>query len=267
MSFLTIDDIQIYYESGGTGRTLIFIHAGIADSRMWDEQFDYFVTKCQVIRYDLRGFGKSNFSQTKFSHAKDLKKLIDHLQINKAHIVACSYGCQIAIDFSLEFPSYVSSLILVNGIPRGFKLEHENPSSLWKEVSKAFEEKNIQKTAELEALIWFVGRKRSKKAVEDSLFQKVVEMDEIALKNETSNPPKEYMIHSDALQKLPKLNIPITFIVGSLDEPDMVESCELVAKKFHYKLLYIKETAHLPNLEKPKEFNHLIQQIIENKNN
>ncbi|HEX5689278.1 MAG TPA: alpha/beta hydrolase, partial [Roseiflexaceae bacterium] len=54
-----IDGAQMYYEVAGTGQPLLLIHAGVADSRMWDEQWPLFTQHYRVIRFDLPGFGRS----------------------------------------------------------------------------------------------------------------------------------------------------------------------------------------------------------------
>ena len=74
--FVTINNAQLYYEMAGTGHPLILSHAGIADSRMWDEQFDVFAQRFRVLRYDLRGFGKSEIPPAPYSLSNDLFQLI-----------------------------------------------------------------------------------------------------------------------------------------------------------------------------------------------
>src|SRR5438093_1062280 len=51
---------RLHYEIYGRGPALVFLHAGIADSRMWDEQVRYFSDRYTVVRFDMRGFGQSN---------------------------------------------------------------------------------------------------------------------------------------------------------------------------------------------------------------
>ena len=55
----SVNGAQIYFEWSGQGQPLVLIHAGVADSRMWDAQVAAFLPQYQVIRYDLRGFGQS----------------------------------------------------------------------------------------------------------------------------------------------------------------------------------------------------------------
>ena len=57
-STASINGAPFYYELVGKGEPLVLVHAGIADSRMWDAQIEVFVQRYRVIRYDMRGFGK-----------------------------------------------------------------------------------------------------------------------------------------------------------------------------------------------------------------
>ena len=57
--FLGNEGARLYYEVAGSGHPLLLIHAGIADSSMWDEQFSDFAQHYRVIRYDMRGYGKT----------------------------------------------------------------------------------------------------------------------------------------------------------------------------------------------------------------
>ena len=55
----SVNGTKLYYEQAGQGPTLVFIHGFSLDSRMWDDQFETFARDYHVIRYDLRGFGRS----------------------------------------------------------------------------------------------------------------------------------------------------------------------------------------------------------------
>ena len=54
-----LNNTTFAYETAGAGRPLVFIHAGIADSRMWDRQFSDLADSFTVVRYDMRGFGRT----------------------------------------------------------------------------------------------------------------------------------------------------------------------------------------------------------------
>lgn len=262
MSFLEIDDIKIYFEEKGMGETIVFIHAGVSDSRLWDETFDYFSSNYRVIRYDLRGFGKSTISEKEFYHAHDLKRLLDSLKITQVHLVGCSIGGTIATDYTLKYPDFVKSLVLVNGIPSG----HTDPSiirnKLWKEIEKHFKEGNIKEVAKLETMIWLVGRTRRIEEVDPKKFQKAYEMNLIALKNEFETTPNNKWFEPKAISRLDDILVPIYFIIGELDEPIVVKASKELSEKFNIKRIIIENSAHLPSLENSEEFNSILEDIL-----
>ena len=77
--FATLNHAHIYYEMAGEGQPFIMIHAGIADSRQWNNEFAYFSKRFRVVRYDLRGYGKSEPVEGEFSHLQDMAALLDYL--------------------------------------------------------------------------------------------------------------------------------------------------------------------------------------------
>ena len=82
--FTKVSNAKIYYEIVGEGQPLILIHGGNMDRRMWDEQFATFAKTFKVIRYDVRGFGKSDRQVKAFAHYQDLYDLMKFLGIKKA---------------------------------------------------------------------------------------------------------------------------------------------------------------------------------------
>ena len=79
-----INEARIHYKRSGAGFPLLLIHAGIADSRMWEPQANAFESEFDVIRPDLRGFGDSELPQVPYSMRADLVGLLD--QIGRAHV-------------------------------------------------------------------------------------------------------------------------------------------------------------------------------------
>src|SRR5260370_28792729 len=111
--YAEVDGGRLYYETSGEGPALVLIHAGFLDSRMWDTQFLLFSQNYRVIRYDVRGFGKSDVARTKFSDYKDLHGLLDHLRVKTASLVGVSNGGRIASDISDEYPLMLNHLLLI----------------------------------------------------------------------------------------------------------------------------------------------------------
>src|SRR5215203_6213321 len=115
-----INGTQFHFEISGEGYPLVLVHAGIADGRMWDDQFHVFSQSYKVLRYDRRGFGKTGMVAGSFSHHADLYELLRLLNIERAVLVGCSQGAKTVLDLSLEHPEMTAALVLVSPALGGF---------------------------------------------------------------------------------------------------------------------------------------------------
>jgi len=121
----TINGALIHYERAGAGLPVIFLHAGIADLRMWGPQATAFTKDFEVIRLDQRGFGQSELPPVSWSPVEDLLAIMDELSLKPAHLVGCSMGGALAIDFALEHPERLSKLVLVGSAVHGLEVALE----------------------------------------------------------------------------------------------------------------------------------------------
>jgi 3-oxoadipate enol-lactonase len=124
-----IDHGCLRYQISGEGEAIVFLHGMGLDARMWDAEAIRFSRDHTVVRYDLRGFGKSTMPHAPFAHHADLRALLAHLSIDRAHVVGLSMGGGVAIDFALVCPEIVRSLVLVDTIVGGFKFQ-ENAAQM-----------------------------------------------------------------------------------------------------------------------------------------
>src|SRR5258708_7065941 len=84
--YVNSNGTQLYYEIAGKGHPLVLIHSGLLNNRMWDGQFLEFAQQYTVIRYDMRGFGKSQMGNVRYAHAQDLYNLLHFLEIDKTYL-------------------------------------------------------------------------------------------------------------------------------------------------------------------------------------
>src|SRR5215213_7322991 len=131
-----VNGARIYYEVAGEGEPLVLVHAGIADSRMWEGQFKAFAERYRVIRHDMRGFGRTALVDGAYSHHEDLRTLLDKLKVERAHLVGCSMGGGAVLDFALEYPQRVGNLVLVGSAVGGFGPDIDPPRQ-WDEILAA----------------------------------------------------------------------------------------------------------------------------------
>lgn len=114
---------RIYYEVAGSGEAIVLIHGFSLDHRMWQPQTEFFSKNHQVITYDVRGFGKSSLPKHPYNHAADLRALLDHLNIQRAHLVGLSMGGRIATNVAITYPDMVKTLVLMDAALEGYPSE------------------------------------------------------------------------------------------------------------------------------------------------
>lgn len=122
-TFLALDGTPIYYEVRGEGEPLVFIYGIACLMNHWHNQVEHFSKTHQVILFDIRGHHKStpvnNPNNFTFEHlAFDIKSLLSHLGIDKAHFVGHSFGVPYLIKAYDQFPEVFLSVTFINGFAR-----------------------------------------------------------------------------------------------------------------------------------------------------
>ncbi|MBI1742483.1 alpha/beta fold hydrolase [Candidatus Acetothermia bacterium] len=173
--FAPVKGTKLYYEVAGNGHPLVLLHAGGLDSRMWDDQFSVFSEHFRVIRYDMRGFGKSLVGDIPFSFHQDLYDLLKYLYIERTHVLGLSRGATIAIDFTLAYPQMVDALILVAS-RAGCSRPSEAVQKIWAESDALAEKRMIDEVVEMELRFWVDGPKRTPHQVNPKVRERVKEM-------------------------------------------------------------------------------------------
>jgi pimeloyl-ACP methyl ester carboxylesterase len=118
MAKILCNGLNHYYEQAGEGPSLVFIHGAFGDARLWDPQWEHFSPKYRVLRYDLRGHGKTGTSEldryTMVTFADDLASIMDALKIDSAIVCGLSWGGGIAQTFAVRYPERVKGLVLAS---------------------------------------------------------------------------------------------------------------------------------------------------------
>jgi pimeloyl-ACP methyl ester carboxylesterase len=113
---ININRLDHYYEQAGEGPPLVFIHGAFSDARLWEPQWQYFSSQYQVLRYDLRGHGRTGLSQlahyTISTLADDLTALLEAREIKSPILCGLSMGGVIAQAYAVRNPDQPGALIL-----------------------------------------------------------------------------------------------------------------------------------------------------------
>lgn len=253
---IAVNGAELYYEVAGSGPAVVLVHAGIADSRMWDAQFAALAEFFTVVRYDMRGFGRTPMVAGDYAHRHDLLGLLDALNIDQAALVGCSMGGEMVLDFTLEFPDRVSALVPVASGVSGFEYNGPRPRQ-WEALVAADEQGDVSLFAELEVQIWVDGPQRGPDQVPSSIRDLVREMDLIAL-SAPQDLGKERPLEPPAVMRLNEIQVPTLVIIGDLDQPRIIVQAEYTAQHIPHARDMRLATAHLPNLELPDEFTSIV---------
>lgn len=258
-----VNGTRLWYEVTGplgAAPPIVLLHAGIADARMWDDQVAPFAERFPVIRYDARGFGRSDPAVGSFSPRADLAALLAALEIERAHLVGISMGGTLAVDLALEEPHLVASLVAAGARPSGLA---PSPAlrDAWNAVDAVAETGDVAGAVELELRMWVDGPNRTPDRVASVVRERVREMDAalFALPDEGEPLP----LDPPALDRLGAIRVPTLVLVGAEDQPDVLAGADRLASGIPgAQKAVIPDTAHVPNMERPAAFNRLVLDFL-----
>ncbi len=267
--FATVNGAKLYYEIAGAGRPLVLLHAGLADSRMWDDQFSAFAEHCRVVRYDLRGFGKSDLPAEPYSHSADLYGLLHFLGIQQAALMGVSLGGRTILDFALQRPEMVEALIPVASGLGGYEGTDDPASAAveaaYAEVEAAIAAGDIASAAEGITSIWIDGPNRAPDQVNSNVRGRVKAMTVEWLSRPKPEPePKTVPITPPAITRLKQIQAPTLIIVGDQDVLDILVIADLLQKHIpRAETLVIPGAAHMVTMEQPEEVNQAVLRFLQ----
>ena len=241
---------------------MVFLHAGVGDSRMWEPQAAGLGKDFDVIAPDMRGYGESELPPGSWSPVADVLALMDTLHIREApHVVGCSIGGGVAIDFALEHPERVSKLVLVGAGVSGMPHDHKY-DDLYTEVDAAEETKDLDVLNNAEMKLWLVGPGRTPDQVDRRLRDLFLDMNGISLKTNFASAPAR-KVDPSAFGRLAEIKAPTLVIVGDEDLSEIKDTADLLVSKIPgARKAVIHDAAHLPNLEHPDKFNRIVLDFL-----
>ncbi len=259
---------ELYYEAAGSGHPVLLIHAGVADLTMWDAQFDLFSQSYRVIRYDTRGYGRSRTQNTEYSNRQDILDLFEHLGVEKASIVGISRGGQIAIDFTLEHPERVTSLVAVAAGISGFDYQPDDSeeaqfeNKLFIRMEELWGQQAFDELAELETHVWADGPSQPEGRAPVNIreyLRKTIRSNFTRQDGQATPIP----LQPPAFQRLGEISQPTLILIGEFNSTGArAAAAELECQIPHARMVGIPGTAHMIPLEQPGRFNELVLDFL-----
>ncbi len=244
---------------GAAPTTVLLVHAGIADSRMWQPQVAPLqAAGFRVLRPDLRGYGERELEPVPFSYARDLEALLDE----PAAVIGCSLGGRVSLELAVHRPDLVERLVLIApGFP-GWEWSAETRAG-WAEEEAAFEHGDLDAAAEASARLWVDRPGRAADAVDPSVRELVREMIlrsyELQRRAWDEGAREEHLLDPPLNERLGDIACPTLVLVGDADVPDLRGIAAHVAGAIREaQLVTVPGAAHLPSLERPDQVNELL---------
>lgn len=256
--FAAVNGTELYYEDAGHGDPVVLIHGLCLSCRMWDSQLEPLAERFRVIRYDVRGFGKSAVPDKPFRHADDLRALLDYLNVPTAHIVGLSMGGRIALQCALLYPEGTRSLVLVDSAIDGFDWDES-----WSTSLDAIEACGHRDGAKAANRMW-LGHELFASAREHpecaAKLTEIVEADPgwIWLRESLAQG-----IEPPARTRLTEIRVPTLVIVGKRDLADFHAIADiLMAGIAGAEKVEMSNVGHMCNMEDPATFNQLLREFL-----
>lgn len=256
--YTDLADGRLYYESAGSGDPLILLHGFAVDRRMWDGQFEALAGRFRVVRYDLRGFGKSSLPASPYSHTDDLKSLLDDLGIAQADLLGLSLGGGVAVDFALRHSQMVRKLAVSGSVISGLR---------WSEQGHLLD-KAVWDTARAE------GMEAGKQAwLAHPLFAPLIEHPEAyaRLRQMIADYSGWHFVNRNpltpdpmpALDRLGEIAAPTLVMIGERDMPDFQHAAEALAGGIPgARKVTLAGMGHMAPMENPEAFNRAVIEYL-----
>lgn len=269
MPFAKTDDgVKLHYEETGAGVPIVFVHEFAADHRSWETQMRHFGQRYRCITYSARGYPPSDVPEKPESYSQnratdDIAAVMDHLKIDKAHVVGLSMGGFATLHFGFRHPKRALSLV-VSGV--GYGAEKEQAAKFKDEVE------TVAKTLMTEGMVKFAekyayGPTRVQFENKDprgfAQFKKELgEHSALGSANTQLGVQGQRPSLYDLLDQMRAMTIPTLILTGDEDWPCLAPSMLMKREIPSAALAVMPNCGHTINIEDPDQFNRIVGDFI-----
>lgn len=283
MPMIRVNGVDLAYDEAGAGPTVVLSHAGIADRRMWEHQFEQLATDHRVIRFDWRGYGQSGDAAGSFAHHEDLLSLLDALDVAQAALVGCSMGGTHSLDVALVAPQRVSALALICSGLSGY----EWPEAMWEYArelihgsvpadrldayrqrrGEPIREQDVSAMAQAYGRFMVAGPERDPADVDPQVWRTALTMVAGVFRREWSGPTStESPLDPPAVGRLAEVRVPALVVNGLCDAPWIQDLAGVLASGIPgAQRIDLADTGHLPPIERPHQITAALRRFLGNR--
>jgi pimeloyl-ACP methyl ester carboxylesterase len=256
---LSVAGATLYYEEQGHGTPVVLLHGFSLDRRMWDDQVLAWGSRYRIVRYDLRGFGRSTPSTQPYRHAEDLVALLDHLRIDRAFLVGLSLGGGAAINATIVYPNRVLGLIVVDPSLGGFRWSAAQTNAM-NEIVGSGKNRGVDAARDKWLSLPIFRTLRANPPADARFRQMVAEYSGWHWVN--ADPGLPYA--PPAIERLHEITAPTLVITGERDSPDFQQIALMLETRIpDARRVVLPGAGHLANMEAPDEFNAVVGEFLD----
>ena len=262
MSTVSVNGITVGFDDQGDGDPLVLIHGHPFDRSMWRPQVKHFGRSgWRVIAPDLRGYGDTTVVPGKTmleTFARDVVALLDWLEVARVVLGGLSMGGQIVMELHRLVPERIRALVLADTSPQA---ETESGKASRNQAADRLLREGMEPyAAEILPKMVAPDNIRASPAVAEHVLGMMratsPEGAAAALRGRAERP--------DYVDMLERIAVPALVVVGRDDEFTPIRDARLMHNRIpESSLVIVGEAAHMPNLERPTEFNHALRQFLD----
>jgi pimeloyl-ACP methyl ester carboxylesterase len=261
------DGVRLYYEEAGRGNAVIFVHEFAGDHRSWEPQLRYFSRRYRCIAYNARGYPPSDVPDepSKYSQERardDVVAVLDHLGIEKAHVVGLSMGGFATLHVGLAHPQRARSLVIAGcgygaqpGDEERFRAECEAAAAAFEtEGAQAF----LRYAAGPTRLRFRDKNPRGWQAFADQLAGHSPRGAALTQRGVQMRRPMLYQL----VDGMKRIDVPTLVMTGDEDDPCLEASLLLKRSIRTAGLVVLPRAGHTINIEDPEAFNAAVADFL-----
>ena len=268
MANALVNGVSLYYEEAGRGVPMVFVHEFAGEIASWRPQVGFFRRRFRTIAFNARGYPPSDVPEdpslySQAQAAEDIRGVLDHLRIEKAHIVGFSMGGYSALHFALLHPERARSIV-VAGVGYGSKLDERD--AFRRDCAVVAERLERESMSEV-AATYANGPTRQQfrdkdpqgwEAFRDLLMKQSAKGHAITMRQVQMRRPSIYELG----ERMAQMTVPALVMTGDEDEACLEPALYMKRTIRTSGLVVIPKSGHTINLEEPDFFNRCVLDFV-----
>ncbi len=261
------DGVKLYYEEAGRGNAVIFVHEFAGDCRSWEPQMRFFAHRYRCIAFNARGYPPSDVPTDPAQYSQerardDIVAVLDHLKIDKAHIVGLSMGGFATLHVGLSRPERARSLVIAGCGYGGQPGEEEKFRAEVELAAKAFDVEGAKAAlgyAHGPTRVQFQNKDpRGWQEFANQLASHSPVGSALTLRGVQMKRPLLYQL----VEGMRKIDVPALVMTGDEDDPCIEASIIMKRAIPTAGLVVLPRSGHTINIEEPGAFNAAVADFL-----